>query len=245
MNEIKSIIAVMKEGRGDRQLRATIAVTNILPDSPSNRQNAMAAGLHPNQILHTQSMKPQIPQPNRSSLKPTPQLINPQSPCTGLLDILVGMLVGYDQDKRLARLAVACLSNLSAEASLKNAIVMAGVVPLVSRHLESSGSKEGRAASAHAAATLWSLCIGAVLSIPHFSSCPKSCRWRPLAPWLRLSERSRASSCVRDFQKLSHEQISHLCGLKVIRLRMAVAHNANVMPCAISFCIEVLFLARA
>jgi hypothetical protein len=53
MNEIKSIITVMKEGRGDRQLRATIAVTNILPDSPSNRQNAMAAGLHPNQILHT------------------------------------------------------------------------------------------------------------------------------------------------------------------------------------------------
>lgn len=45
MSDIKSVIAVMQEGQGDRQLRATIAVTNILPDSSANRQNAMSAGV--------------------------------------------------------------------------------------------------------------------------------------------------------------------------------------------------------
>ena len=194
VSEIKNIVAVMQEGSGDRRLRATIAVTNILPDSQANRQNAMTAG--------TPRALPIVVEPTRLLTRS----------CAGLLSALVIMLGGNQEDKRLSRLAVACLSNLSAEAGLKviccktsiapppstqtarvqkrsiisrsaacterhwqhvldhysalhffiqcqDAIARAGVIPLVSRHLEPAGSKEGRAASAHAAATLWSLCI--------------------------------------------------------------------------------------
>lgn len=41
---VREIIAVMRCGASEQKLRATVALTNVLPDSDSNRMNAHAAG---------------------------------------------------------------------------------------------------------------------------------------------------------------------------------------------------------
>lgn len=41
---VREIVAVMRYGASDQKLRATVALTNVLPDSDSNRMNAHAAG---------------------------------------------------------------------------------------------------------------------------------------------------------------------------------------------------------
>jgi hypothetical protein len=58
------------------------------------------------------------------------------------------------------RLATACICNLSADPPLKDAIAKGGAIPCLSKLLEShEDSVDARAATAHAAATLWSLCV--------------------------------------------------------------------------------------
>ena len=76
----------------------------------------------------------------------------------GVVPVLVSMM--KDADEHMQRLATACVCNLSADPPLKDTIVEAGAIPYLSRIVESKDtSADARAATAHAAATLWSLCV--------------------------------------------------------------------------------------
>ena len=76
----------------------------------------------------------------------------------GVVPVLVAMM--KDADEHMQRLATACVCNLSADPPLKDTIVEAGAIPYLSRIVESKDtSADARAATAHAAATLWSLCV--------------------------------------------------------------------------------------
>ena len=73
------------------------------------------------------------------------------------MPVLVAMM--KDADEHMQRLATACVCNLSADPPLKDVIAEAGAIPYLSRIVESKDtSADARAATAHAAATLWSLC---------------------------------------------------------------------------------------
>eukprot|EP00961_Rhodomonas_salina_P072857 978845-Rhodomonas_salina.3 len=71
-------------------------------------------------------------------------------------------------DLQIQRLATACICNLSADPPLKDAIAAGGAIPHLSKLLETDeDSVDARAATAHAAATLWRSACSLALSLAH------------------------------------------------------------------------------
>mmetsp|Transcript_35348 Transcript_35348/g.83185 ORF Transcript_35348/g.83185 Transcript_35348/m.83185 type:complete len:549 (-) Transcript_35348:119-1765(-) len=78
----------------------------------------------------------------------------------GAVPVLIDMMQDSNPDLQIQRLATACICNLSADPPLKDAIAAGGAIPHLSKLLETDeDSVDARAATAHAAATLWSLCV--------------------------------------------------------------------------------------
>jgi len=78
----------------------------------------------------------------------------------GVVAVLVGMMREANEDEHLRRLATACICNLSADPPLKDSIAASGAIQYLSGLLDPpEDSVDAMAATAHAAATLWSLCV--------------------------------------------------------------------------------------
>eukprot|EP00286_Rhodomonas_abbreviata_P009708 CAMPEP_0181338368 /NCGR_PEP_ID=MMETSP1101-20121128/28598_1 /TAXON_ID=46948 /ORGANISM="Rhodomonas abbreviata, Strain Caron Lab Isolate" /LENGTH=535 /DNA_ID=CAMNT_0023449091 /DNA_START=165 /DNA_END=1772 /DNA_ORIENTATION=- len=78
----------------------------------------------------------------------------------GAVPVLIEMMQDSNPDLQIQRLATACICNLSADPPLKDAIAQGGAIPHLSKLLDTNeDSVDARAATAHAAATLWSLCV--------------------------------------------------------------------------------------
>jgi len=78
----------------------------------------------------------------------------------GTIDVLIKILSAEDESLDLKRLATACMCNLSAENALKERVADSGAIPILAKLLKADGKhSDSKAITAHAAATLWSVCV--------------------------------------------------------------------------------------
>lgn len=146
----------------------------------------------------------------------------------GAVPVLVEMMDEGNPDQHLRRLATACICNLSADPPLKDSIMRSGAIPHLSRLLTPvEDSRDARAATAHAAATLWSLCV----DMDHIK--PAVAEISTLAALLKLLEsqdsfvRGQACGCVGEVCIGNREIKGRLSELGVIPILIAVLGEAE------------------